>query len=217
MKRNINILLVDDHKMIRDAIRTYLDKVNEFQVVAEAESGEQALIMMDRKPADVVFMDLNMGGMGGIETTTTLIRNHPETKVIALTMLDEHQHIREMFKAGATGYLLKNSEEEEIIEAVYKVMMGEMYYSAEVQKVVMQSLFQPNPPGNRFNSGEMPLTERELEVLQLIVREFSNREIAEQLFISVRTVDAHRRSLMEKTGAKNTAGLVMYAVRKNLV
>jgi DNA-binding NarL/FixJ family response regulator len=215
---SIKVLLVDDHKLIRDGIKAHFEDDSRFQIVGEASNGQMALDLLKETETDIVLMDINMDVMDGIECTTKLMELYPNTKVLALTMLAENQHIKEMLKAGAVGYLLKNSNEQEIKQGIISVREGLPYYSPEVMQTVMNSLAAPltKKKKSKFEPS-IPLTEREKEVLVLIIKEFSNQEIADQLYISKRTVDAHKRNLLEKTGAKNVAGLVIFALNNSII
>jgi DNA-binding NarL/FixJ family response regulator len=215
----IKVILVDDHKLIRDGIKAHIEEDNRFEVVGEAGNGADALLIIKNVTADVVLMDINMDVMDGIECTAKITELYPSIKVLALSMLAENQHIKEMLKAGAQGYLLKNSTEQEIKQAIISVYNGMPYYSSEVLHTVMNSLASPISNKKKKSKFEptIPLTDREKEVLVLIIKEFSNQEIADKLFISKRTVDAHKRNLLEKTGAKNVAGLVIFALNNNII
>ena len=213
----MKLLLVDDHKLIRDAIRSYLEGDDEFEIVEEAGNGQEALVLLKSIKVDVVLMDIQMPVMNGIDCTKKIKELYPDTHVLSLSMLKDNQFIKQMLAAGATGYILKNSGEEEVKKAIRTVNNGETYYSAEVAEIVMQSMMKG---GNIQRSNklvvDLPLSSRETEVLYLIIKEKTNQEIADELFISPRTVDAHKRNLLEKTGSKNIAGLVLYAIEKNL-
>lgn len=210
-----NILLTDDHKLIRDALKGYLEGAEQCNVVAEAGDGTEALEMLEQHAIDLVLMDINMEPMNGIDAMRQIKERFPAVKVVALSMLKDTHQIKKMLAEGASGYLLKSCEQEEIVRAIETVMAGGQYFSQEVTSVVMSSL--AGKPSRTRSVGEpVPLSEREREVLHLILKEFSNAEIAEKLFISPRTVDAHKRNLLEKTGAKNIAGLVLYAVHHQL-
>ena len=213
MKR---ILLVDDHKIVRDGIRAQLTNNRKYQIIAEASDGQEALDFLEKSEPDLIIMDINMEGMDGITCTEQVVRLYPEVKVLALTMLTENQYIKQMLKAGASGYLLKNCEEEELKKAIDTICEGGTYYSPEVTRIIMKNLSGQKPLTNRSSSFQIPLTSREKEVLLLILKENSNKEIAEKLFISQRTVDAHKRNLLEKTGSKNIAGLVLFAVNNQV-
>lgn len=210
----IKVLLVDDHRLIRDAIKTYLAKVDGIEVAGEASNGKEALIFLDknRDSVNIMLVDINMPEMNGIELTREVSKSYPAIKVIALTMIKEGQHIKQMLQAGASGYLLKNSREKEILEAIQKVCDGGTYFNQDVTQSIMMSMTRQSSPTAR----DIPLSAREKDVLKLIIQEYSNQEIANKLFISARTVDAHKRNLLEKTGSKNIAGLVKYAINNFL-
>lgn len=209
------ILIIDDHKIVRDGIKLYLENNPKYEIVGESGDGYEALNFLKQKKADLVLMDINMQGMDGIETTQNIMQLDPEVKVIALTMYNDYQHIKAMMDAGASGYLLKNCDESELQKAVAAVIAGDIYYSKEVAQTVMNNLAKRKAKGNA-GPVSTPLTPREKEVYKLILEEYSNQEIADQLFISIRTVEVHKRNLLEKTGAKNTTGLVLYAVKNEL-
>ena len=212
----MKILLVDDHRLIRDAINSYMEGDNEYEVVGEASHGQEAIRTLEDTKVDVVLMDINMPIMGGLECTIEITKRWPNIKVLALSMMSDNQHIKQMMGAGASGYVLKNCTEKELKKAIKAVYEGDTYYSSEVTEIVMTNLMKNNPTKTSHLVVDMPLTEREKEVLELIIKEFTNNEIADKLFISNRTVDAHKRNLLEKTGAKNIAGLVMYAINNQL-
>ena len=207
-----NILIIDDHKIVRDGIKLYLDNDSSYSVVGEGENGIEALELLTQTKADLMLVDINMDG---IETTQRIIEQKPDTKVIALTMHNDYQHIKAMMDAGASGYLLKNCDEAELKNAIESVMSDDIYYSKEVAQTVMNNLARKKTK-TTSDSLPTPLTTREKEVYRLIMEEHSNQEIADKLFISIRTVEVHKRNLLEKTGAKNTTGLVLYAVKKAL-
>lgn len=212
----IQILLADDHEIVRDGLKTVLQHQHGLRVAAEASDGKEACRACKETSIDLVIMDINMPVQDGISATQEILSEFPEIRVLALTMSDEDLHIRKMIQAGASGYITKESaNRKELVEAINEIMDGRHYFSSEATKSIMLDLIE-----NRGRSRPIEstlITKREEEVLLLIVKEYTNQEIADELYISVRTVDAHRRNLMQKTGAKNTAGLVRFAVEKNLV
>lgn len=212
----MKILLVDDHKLIRDALKSYMEDDDEFEIVEEAGNGQEALILLKTVKVDVVMLDISMPVMDGIVCAQEISTLYPDIKVLALSMMNDNQFIKQMLAASALGYILKNSGEEEIKKALRKVYAGESYYSAEVAETVMQNMMKGGIKRSNKLVVDLPLTSREEEVLHLIIKEYTNQEIADELFISPRTVDAHKRNLLEKTGSKNIAGLVLYAIEKNL-
>lgn len=209
-------MLVDDHKMIREGIKTYLAEDPKYDIVGEAKNGIDCLKQLENLEVDLILTDLHMPEMDGIELAREVKDKHPEIKLIALTMMGESQHIKQMLAEGALGYLLKNCGETEVKLAIQNVMMGGTYYSPEVTNIIMNNIRKVKPKSGSNVAMEMPLTDREKEVLKLILKEYTNQEIADELFISVRTVDAHKRNLLDKTGSKNVAGLVIYAIDRQL-
>lgn len=212
---NIKIGIVDDHKIVRDGIKVMVEDHPGFDIICEAENGKVAVDQCSSHNVDVVIMDITMPEMDGIEATRIIKNEYPDIKILALTMLSEDQHIRKMIKAGASGYILKSSGKQELIKAIETIIDGKHYFSNDATQAILQELVTPDV--NKINDeDDVHITEREREVLKLIVNEFTNQEIAEKLFVSVRTIDAHRRNLLQKTGAKNTAGLVKYALKNRL-
>lgn len=211
----IKLFLVDDHKMIREGLKSFLAEQEDFEIIAEAENGKDCLNQLKDIKADIVLTDLNMPEMDGLELTKNIKAKYPNIKVIALTMMGESQHIKQMLSEGAMGYLLKDCSEKELITAIKNVYNNGTYYSPEVTNIILNNIRKIKPLVSKVAS-EMPLTDREKEVLYLILKEKSNKEIADELFVSVRTIDAHKRNLLDKTGSKNVAGLVLYAIDRKL-
>jgi DNA-binding NarL/FixJ family response regulator len=211
----IRILLADDHDIVRDGIRALLGGEPSFHIIGEAENGREALKFCRNNAVDFIIMDINMPELSGIEATEAVKEEFDHIKVLALTMLDEDEHIRKMIEAGASGYILKNSDKEELVDAIQTIHNGDHYFSDGATKSIMLDLV-GGKKDHKIKSTPNELTPREKEVIVLIAQELTNKEIAEELYISVRTVDAHRRNLMQKTGARNTAGLVRYALKHNL-
>lgn len=211
----IKLFLVDDHKMIREGLKTFLAEQEDFEIVAEAENGIDCLSQLEAIKPNVVLTDLNMPKMDGLELTKNIKEKYPDIKVIALTMMGESQHIKQMLSDGAMGYLLKDCSEEELIKAIKNVYNNGTYYSPEVTNIILNNIRKIKPIVSKVVT-DMPLTDREKEVLYLILKEKSNKEIADDLFVSVRTVDAHKRNLLDKTGSKNVAGLVLYAIDRKI-
>lgn len=212
---NVHILLVDDHDIVRDGLKSLLEDEIGYNIVAEAENGRKAIEACEQHDIDLAIMDINMPEMDGIEATVRIKEKHPDIKILALTMMDEDQHIRQMIEAGASGYILKSSNKEELLEAITKILDGKHYFSHDAAQTVLLDLIKGRDQDTKQDPAQ--LTDRQLEVLELIAKEYTNQEIADELYISIRTVDAHRRNLLQKTGAKNTAGLVTYAIKHNLI
>lgn len=211
----ISLLLVDDHQMIRDAIKFYFSSEDEFEVKSEAVNGDEALQLLEKDRFDVVITDINMPECDGLQLMEQIRDRFPEQKVLILSMLDDAVYINKMIALGANGYILKSASKEELCKAIKTIVEGNNYYSQEIYQTIVESIAGKKP--KQRLSIEISLSRREKEVLQLIVQEYSNKEIADKLFISSRTVEAHKRNLLDKTGAKNIAGLVLYAVERNLL
>lgn len=212
---NIRVIVVDDHRIVRDGVKALIEDEPGFDIVGEASNGKEAVDLCSNNDVDVAIMDITMPEMDGIKATEILKQNDPDLKVLALTMLIEDQHIRKMIKAGASGYILKNSGKQELLKALRAVVEGQHYFSDGATQAILQELV--NPVVNTTGSSKVvDITDREMEILKLIVEENTNQDIADKLYISVRTVDAHRRNLLQKIGAKNTAGLVKYALKNEL-
>ncbi len=211
----IRIALVDDHSLFRRGLRMLLTSYPDFEIVAEASSGEEFLDMLGEVRPDVVFMDYSMGGINGAETTERAIERQPNLKVISLTMFGDNAYYSRMAASGAKGFLLKDSEFDEVVEAVRTVYDGGTYFSALLLESISQSL---RSTGSIASMHEQDmLSDREIEILVGICQGLSTQEIADKHFISKRTVDKHRANILEKSGCKNTASLVVYAIKSGLV
>lgn len=213
----VRIALVDDHSLFRRGLKMLLTSHADFEVVAEASSGEEFLGLLEVVRPDVVFMDYSMGGMSGAETTERALERMPELKVISLTMFGDNAYYSRMATSGAKGFLVKDSEFDEVVEAVRTVCEGGTYFSALLLESLSQSL--RSVEGNVMESIDERdmLSEREVEILVGICQGLSTQEIADRHFISKRTVDKHRANILEKSGCKNTASLVVYAIKNGLV
>ncbi len=214
----IRLLVVDDHYLIRDGICSVLNKQDDIIVVSQAGNGLEALNILEKDSFDVILMDIQMPVMNGIDATKEIMTKFPGQKIIVLTMNKEHGYISKMLQAGAMGYVLKDADQGELISAIKAVIDGHNYFSPKVTSIMMESLL-PHKEG-KGGKDDFPvedLTPRELEVLKLVAEELTNHEIADKLFISIRTVDTHRRNLMQKLGVKNTAGLVKYATKHDII
>lgn len=205
------IILVDDHSLFRNGLRGLLDRCKGYRVVGEAASGEEFLDLLPDLDADVVFMDFSMPGIDGAQTTEQALVIRPSLRIITLSMFGEQQYYSRMVEAGAKGFLLKDSQIDQLIEAIEAVRSGGSYFSAELLASIANTL------RTRETAGDEPLSVREREILVAVCRGLSNQQIADELFISKRTVDKHRANILEKTGCKNTASLVVFAIRNGIV
>jgi DNA-binding NarL/FixJ family response regulator len=209
MEKEIKIALVDDHALFRNGLRTLIDGKHGCRVVAEAGDGTEFLANEEALSADVVFMDISMPQLSGDKATIAALERNPNLKVISLSMYGDEKYYSMMVEAGAKGFLLKDSSINEVYETIERVMSGEEYFCKEVLEALSVAI-QPNEKSDK-------LSERETDVLVEICRGLSTQEIADKLFLSKRTVDSHRANILEKTGSKNTASLVVYAIKNNLV
>lgn len=215
--KKIRVIIADDHKIIRVGLRGLLEREKDIEVAGEAENGMNLLALLKSTPTDVILMDIDMGDTNGIETTRQVKELYPAAQVLGLTMHEEQNYIIPMLEAGASGYLLKDAGREELLGAIHTVYHGDSYFSQKVSATLLHAITkQKEAPSFKSGKNQIPLSDREIEVLQLIARELSNGEIAEKLFISIRTVDTHRRNLLEKLNVKNTAGLVKYAIENGI-
>lgn len=211
----IRIALVDDHTLFRNGLKLLLSSNPEFEVVADVGSGEEFLSVVEQERPDVVFMDYSMPGMNGAQTTEQALQLLPELKVITLSMFGENSYYSHMVSVGAKGFLLKDSELAEVVEAVHAVMDGGSYFSRSLLESISLNMRSARLQSEVHETDV--LSEREVEILVGICQGLSTQEIADKLCISKRTVDKHRANILEKSGCKNTAAMVVYAIRNNLV
>ena len=215
--KEIKIIIVDDHKIFRQGIIALLKEDKGISIVGEAGNRQELINLMDRVPFDLLIMDVNLGNDSGIELAIEVKQLHPTSHILALSMHFEKDYIIKMLESGATGYVLKNTGREELIAAIITVAKGDTYLGKEVTDTLLEHIQSPFYDHGKEGPRAIPLTPRELDVLKLIAQEYSNSEIAEKLFISIRTVDTHRRNLLEKLNLKNTAGLVKYAIKHGII
>ncbi len=211
----INILIAEDHQMMVDGIKAMLANEPAIRVVAEASNGIEALSCLEKNDIDIVLLDINMPVLDGVETSKKIKALYPMVKVIALSMYDEGALIYSMLKNGVKGYILKNIGKERLLEAIQTVYDGENYFSDHVKDTLLTSM----QPGKTKSSSEfmVKLTRREKEIINLIIDEYTTAEIAEKLFISEKTVETHRKHVLQKLNVRNTAGLVRTVIQKGLL
>ncbi|MCB0657383.1 MAG: response regulator transcription factor [Saprospiraceae bacterium] len=210
----IRIFIADDHKIFRDGLVSLLSREDDMIVVAQAASGKEVLEQLHTVSPDLLILDIHMPGMPGEAICKWVKEQSPQMPVLVLSMHDESTYILKMLEAGASGYLLKEAGATELLQAIRTVAKGDTYYSQHVSQTILHQLIRGK---QQRETNRIPLTKRELEVLRLIAEEYSNQEIADKLFISVRTVDTHRTNIIDKLDVKNTAGLVRYALKHGLV
>jgi DNA-binding NarL/FixJ family response regulator len=210
---SISIIIVDDHNLFRNGLKLLLNNSSNIQVVGEADNGRKFLDLLEIKLPDIVLMDIDMPVMDGLEATLAALEKYPDLKVITLSMFGEEEYYFKMINAGVKGFLLKNSDINEVSNAIRTVYEGGTYFSEELLLNVVKNIRSTNTGLKQTTT----LSEREIEVLQKICLGLSNNEIADILNISKRTVDKHRSNLLEKTNSKNTANLVIYAMKQKLI
>lgn len=215
--QHIRVLIVDDHQLMIEGLKSLLEDEEDVAFVLGANSLEETLKILGSNPIDVILMDVNMPNVSGIEATQKIKEIYPEIKVIALTMHDDISIITKMIKAGASGYVLKRTNMNEVIEALKTVHNNGKYLSMSTQNIIMDNLMSPADLLDRKEDKKAILSSRELEVLKLIAKEYSNEQIGEKLFISERTVEAHRRNIFIKTKTKSIIGLMKYAIKEELI
>lgn len=217
-KNKIKIVIADDHQIFIEGIRALIKDSDKVALVGEASNGEQLLNMLKTKDVDVVLMDVSMPTVNGIEATQKIKAGFPNVKVLGLTMVEDAKQISEMMKSGASGYLLKTTGKQELVDAILKVHAGERYLSNEVSLKLIDRMINHSEPASESKSERNPsITKREQEIIKLIADELTNEEIARRLNNSPMTIITHRKNLLRKLNVKNTAGLVKYAVQHGLI
>jgi len=211
MTNKIKIFLVDDHNLFREGLKFLLSNYDLISEIHEAENGKDLLKNVLNVKPDIILMDIEMPVMNGIEATKETLKIYPGSKVIALSMYGNENFYSEMIDAGAKGFLLKNSKFEDVQKAIVDVNDGKNYFSPEILEAIIKNLNK-----KKYKKKNIELTEREIEVLFNICKGLSNQEIADFLYISKRTVDKHRENILLKTQSKNTAGLVVYAIKHEI-
>jgi DNA-binding NarL/FixJ family response regulator len=208
--RRIKVVLVDDHHIVLDGLESLLQQEPEFQVLASLHSGEEVLDLLKTQQPQILLTDFSLPGISGIDFVRQVKRLYPHVKIIVLSMHDEGHIIKSVLKEGVEGYLLKNIQHSELKSAIRHVAQGLPYVSPEVTRLLMDEMNKPK------DEPEL-LTDRELDVLRLIAKEFSNKEIADKLFISERTVETHRKNIFRKTKTSSLVGLIKFAYDHKMV
>ncbi len=214
----IKVIIADDHVLYRAGVKTALSTKKDLKIIGEADNGQHLLTLLKSIQPDVILLDIQMPIMDGIAALPEIKKNWPEIKVIMLTMMDDHSMITKLMELGANSYLSKTSDSEIIYEAIKTCFENEYYFNALTNKALLNNLKQKNVSVSfRMAQEEASLNDKEIKILQLMCDEKSTKEIAEVVDLSPRTVEAMRDKLKVKTGAKNTAGLIMYAVKHKLI
>jgi DNA-binding NarL/FixJ family response regulator len=215
MSNAIRIVIADDHEIFRDGFKVLFKNQKELELVGEAGNGKELLEIVEKENPDIVITDIKMPEMDGIEACKVIKKKYSSTKVIALSMFNEDNLIIDILEAGAKGYLLKNTSKDELLSAAKSVHEGGVYYckdtTAKLMRLIVESKFNPyrEQPAKKFTS-------RELDIIKLICKQYTSREIAEALNLSVRTVEGHREKIQEKMDVKNSVGIVIYSIKNGL-
>lgn len=204
-----NLFIIDDHQMVVDGLRSLLVNEEKYKIVGSSNKPKEVMAMLDELKVDILLTDINMPEMTGVELTRNVKKKYPQIKVLALSMFGEVQVIKEMIDAGISGYILKNTGKQELLEALDKISLGQTFFGPEVTKELMKS-FKNNDEGSH-------LTNREIEIIRLIENELSNKKIADMLFISERTVETHRKNIFRKTNTQSIVGLLKYAYEHKII
>jgi DNA-binding NarL/FixJ family response regulator len=213
----INLAIADDHKIFRNGLKAMLEDCPDFKLLIEASNGKELIGQLATHTPDVILMDIKMPEMDGMQTTAYIHEHFKQIKVLTLSMHNEDKYIVDMMKAGASGYLLKNAEPEEIIDAISTVYEKGFYFNEHLSVTLIKQLVGPGSYTEGAGQQNVELNDREIEVLRLVCQEYSNQEIADKIFLSVRTVEGYRARLFEKTGSKNLVGLVIFAIKRGII
>lgn len=211
----LKVIIVDDHEIFRMGLALLLENIDIVELKGSASGGKEFLEIMESFEVDIVLMDVRMQEMDGIEATRQAMKKYPDLKIIALSMFDDEDYVKNMLQAGAKGYLLKNVDQEEMEKALLTVAGGSSYYSRELSSLIISKLLVGRAERDRIKL-HVKLTGRETEVLRLICDGFTNAEIGKKLFISQRTVEGHRANLFRKIGVNSTAGIIKYAIKAKI-
>jgi len=214
----LKVILAEDHNIVRNGIRMLLENEPDFEVIGEATNGKEVLELLEGNvEAGLILADINMPIMDGMSMLRAIRVNYPNVKVIFLSMLDNEKYISQAFREGASGYVFKNVSSDELIFSLRQVNSGSRYLCTELALNLLDRSLQESPVFTTAPESKIEFSQREVEVLQLIAEGLTNTEIAEKIFISKRTVEGHRQSILEKTGSKNTATLIRFAVLNGFI
>ena len=212
----IKIIIADDYKIFRDGLKVSLSQDEDFEIIAEADNGEDLIACIEKSKPDVIIMDLKMPIMDGMEATQIIRKKYSDIKILVVSMYDDDKFIIHLMEIGANGYLLKNADPAEILKAIHSVFENGYYFNDIVNKALLKKLVLKGNIKPSFNQN-VELTERELEVLKMVCEEKTATEIGKEIFLSPRSVEGIRQRLIEKIGVRNTAGLVMFAYKSGIV
>jgi len=214
---NITVLLVDDHTIVRQGLRALLLSEGDISIVAEAQTGREAVEMASQHNPRIVIMDLAMPRLNGAEATRQILKAVPSARVIVLSTYGDDEHVQQALSAGAAAYLLKQTAAEDVVQAIREVLNGNAYFSPAIAKRLREQTCHDRGDGQHQPRTDVELTQREAEVLQLIAEGYANKQIAAELNLSVKTVEKHRQQVMQKLGIHNIAGLVRHAAAKGII
>lgn len=210
----IKILIADDHQLFREGLVNLISNSSDMEIIAQANNGREAIKMASEYAPDVILMDIGMPEINGIEATKILKKNHPDIKIVALSMHSDKQYIKGMLEAGASGYLLKNSTVDQALDAVRIVHQGKKYLSTDITEALIDNYLGKDDQSLLITS---ELTTREYEVLKLYAEGKETREIAKMLYVSVKTIGTHRQNILEKLSLRNTADMVKFALKHEII
>lgn len=216
MQHKTKVLIADDHALVREGIAAFLNLSDEFEVVAEASDGIEAIEKTNKHRPDIVIMDINMPKLGGLEATIEIKKNSPGTKVLVLTQYEDKEYINRFLKAGVSGYLLKKAVGSDLITGLKAIARGELYLYSSIATEVVARYLQGDKPTEAEDSYEK-LSDREKQVLKLVAEGYTHKEIADMLGISVKTVIAHQTNLGEKLGIHSRAGFIKFAIQRGII
>ncbi len=213
----LTALIVDDHEIFRNGLEMALTKTGLIKIAGHASHGQEAIELLEKKPVDLVFLDIHLPVMDGIKAAEIIRKKFPEVKIIAISIMENHASIAKMFRAGAIAYLLKSTHPEELKEAVMAAKEGKRFYTKDVSAILIENIIAPGKYLKPAHFVQPTLTEREKEIMRLICQQFSSKEISEILNITEKTVNNFRTVLLDKTGSKNVAGLVLFAIDHKII
>jgi DNA-binding NarL/FixJ family response regulator len=217
MYSNTKIIIVDDHLLFREGMKLLIENEGMGEVIAEADNGQAFLDLLEHHQPDLVLMDIEMPVMGGLEATIKAIASRPDLKILVLSMLSRKDNYTDMINAGAMGFVLKSSGKHELEKAIRTVTGGESFFSNELLRQIISNFGKQTSVSAISSDIDLQLTERELEILQCLCKGLTSIEIADQLCRSIKTIEAHRSKLLQKTNSKNTINLVLFAIKNKLV
>ncbi len=216
MNNRWKVFLVDDHQIVRDGIRSMIEDANDIFIVGEAGDAEEVIPKLETTQPDIILLDISLPGINGIELIPVIREKYPYIRILMLSMYNADDYIFNSVRAGANGYLPKNSSKAELLEAIRQICDGNDYFGEEVHRIIVNSYI-TMAKDEKVSDKKQQLSLRELEILKLFAEGLSNKQIADKLFISVRTVESHKNHIMQKFGFKSTVEMVKYAIRNKIV